>query len=699
VADEPVSHPASSLPRSPPSLSSASCPARPTRSQVGAGAGAVAKLGAGGAAPPAARSRSAPERAAPVTEATLKDDAGVEVGSNAAPEGDGGGDDDDFEKSTAAKKAATKAAKKDAKAAKEAAKKRATKPKERAKQRAQTGSISEDGGDVFERLSEAAGAGDAGDADDADGPGCSPASLGSSGAGSNKSAEQGLRSAFTHAKSWSRLAAKHSRGVSPYALAQLGTTVESALTRLSTVITMVMVTIVLNGGGNMFNIGTAWTPVVGLLVATLLKGQSSTTRERFTALVLKCDGLRGMVQYLLEHTSRFAAPLLRYTTSAVRVPHVVTIEVTPASVAGAKPTAVVECRNMSMREASDIRTQINFTGPPDLRAPWESAVQNHPERLRMFEARLRAYYLLVTATSATSCEHCDKSHGDDDGGDADSDSGRMPCPALTTNPFILEIFHCSVANTRGSFQGFPAARKHEMRRGDPVACSVFHSRISMAQEAAALTLTILYIMGDVVDWGNRVSSSPSLTSTVGDGYIVRNERLNADIASAMKVFPPLLGAVGNLDDFVGKATKVRRSLNEFYGGNERLCDADRLLVELDADALAPDALQILPVTSPVKLYQLVLILVRLRRIQERETMAAHHEDVDDDRDAGDAVSGGGNGSDDQAALVAALREEIRADRERFQKDREDLKNQLAEQARIMTEQVIRAIRGAPARSD
>ena len=197
-------------------------------------------------------------------------------------------------------------------------------------------------------------------------------------------------------------------------------------------------------------------------------------------------------------------------------------------------------------------------------------------------------------------------------------------------------------------------------------------------------ISFLYIMDDVFAWRDRISATPSLQSLLGEGIIVRDDALNRDIKAALQVLPPLYGEVHDTDEFVAKATAVVRSAWAFY---TPIDDAHVLQTELDDDELPPASLKVLPVTTPVKVFQLFLILVCLRRIKERAIMLGHGEHVDDE--PGGGGGGGGGGGDD--GVVAALREELHAERERSKRDREEFKNQFAQQAKTMTEQIIAAI--------
>ena len=91
-------------------------------------------------------------------------------------------------------------------------------------------------------------------------------------------------------------------------------------------------------------------------------------------------------------------------------------------------------------------------------------------------------------------------------------------------------------------------------------------------------------------------------------------------------------------------------------------------------------LQVLPADNPGKLYQLILILVCLSRISERETMVGHGEVVA----VADAAAGG---DPCESELVAALRSAM---------DRKKFKALLAEQYKTMTGEHINAVKAAQA---
>ena len=78
------------------------------------------------------------------------------------------------------------------------------------------------------------------------------------------------------------------------------------------------------------------------------------------------------------------------------------------------------------------------------------------------------------------------------------------------------------------------------------------------------------------------------------------------------------------------ATLTTFSIEQLFNFYRVRADLGRLKLKPDGDnGDVPAGLQVLPVKTPGKLYQLVLILVCLRRISERETMVGHGEVVAD----------------------------------------------------------------------
>ena len=117
--------------------------------------------------------------------------------------------------------------------------------------------------------------------------------------------------------------------------------------------------------------------------------------------------------------------------------------------------------------------------------------------------------------------------------------------------------------------------------------------------------------------------SPIPNLEAGEGLLVRDDRLNKSIDEAWKVLPPLYGVNGDTNNFFDRATEVRHDFFNFYRVR---ADLGRLKLKPDGDdGDVPAGLQVLSVKTPGKLYQLVLILVCLRRISERETMVGHGE--------------------------------------------------------------------------
>ena len=183
--------------------------------------------------------------------------------------------------------------------------------------------------------------------------------------------------------------------------------------------------------------------------------------------------------------------------------------------------------------------------------------------------------------------------------------------------------------------------------------------------------------------------SPIPNLEAGEGLLVRDDRLNKSIDEAWKVLPPLYGVNGDTNNFFDRATEVRHDFFNFYRVR---ADLGRLKLKPDGDdGDVPAGLQVLPVKTPGKLYQLVLILVCLRRISERETMVGHGEVVAD----ADAAA---SGDPCESELVAALRDELRAERDRSAKDRVEFKALLAEQYKVMTGELIKAVKAAQAQA-
>jgi len=140
------------------------------------------------------------------------------------------------------------------------------------------------------------------------------------------------------------------------------------------------------------------------------------------------------------------------------------------------------------------------------------------------------------------------------------------------------------------------------------------------------------------------------------------------------------------------ATLTTFSIEQLFNFYRVRADLGRLKLKPDGDnGDVPAGLQVLPVKTPGKLYQLVLILVCLRRISERETMVGHGEVVAD----ADAAA---SGDPCESELVAALRDELRAERDRSAKDRVEFKALLAEQCKMMTGELIKAVKAAQAQA-